>query len=203
VAGSNGVSVSAVAVGIDSLGVKASASGSGAVAIKASALGGAVYAGDFDGRVRVTVLEIEGGADLSEPYEIRDNPGDAPPCPGTVVSIDPERPGELRTSRAPYDRRVAGIVSGAGGVKPGLLMGQRGSAASGVTPVALSGRVYCRADAEAGGKIEPGDLLTTSATPGHAMKVTDYSRAQGAILGKAMSPLRDGRGLVLVLVTLQ
>jgi len=35
------------------------------------------------------------------------------------------------------------------------------------------------------------------------MKVGDHARAQGAILGKAMTGLTDGRGLVLVLVTLQ
>ena len=68
--------------------------------------------------------------------------------------------------------------------------------------MALSGRVYVQADA-AFGAIQPGDLLTTSDTPGHAMKVADYAKAQGAILGKAMSGLKEGKGLVLVLVTLQ
>jgi hypothetical protein len=34
------------------------------------------------------------------------------------------------------------------------------------------------------------------------MKVTDHARAQSAILGKAMSRLPAGRGLVLVPVTL-
>jgi len=68
--------------------------------------------------------------------------------------------------------------------------------------VALSGRVYVHADA-AYGEIKPGDLLTTSDTPGHAMKVTEHGKAQGAILGKAMSGLKDGKGMVLVLVTLQ
>ena len=68
--------------------------------------------------------------------------------------------------------------------------------------VALSGRVYVEADASAGA-IEPGDLLTTSHKPGHAMKVTDHARAQGAIIGKAMSPLAEGTGMVLVLVSLQ
>jgi len=68
--------------------------------------------------------------------------------------------------------------------------------------VALSGRVYVQADASKD-PIKPGDLLTTANTPGHAMKVTDPARAQGAILGKAMTPLREGRGLVLVLVSLQ
>ena len=51
--------------------------------------------------------------------------------------------------------------------------------------------------------IKPGDLLTTSATPGHAMKASNHGKAQGAILGKAMTRLKEGRGMVLVLVTLQ
>jgi hypothetical protein len=66
----------------------------------------------------------------------------------------------------------------------------------------LTGRVYCWANASYG-PIEPGDLLTTSDTPGHAMKVTDHAKAQGAIIGKAMTELKQGKGLVLVLVTLQ
>ena len=100
------------------------------------------------------------------------------------------------------DRHEAGGVSGAGGVKPGMLMGQSGTEADGQYPVALTGRVYCRVDAS-NGPIQPGDLLTTSAQPGHAMKVTDYDRAQGAVIGKAMTSLEKGRGLVLVLVSLQ
>jgi len=58
-------------------------------------------------------------------------------------------------------------------------------------------------DASAGA-VRPGDLLTTSDTPGHAMKVLDHARATGAVIGKAMSSLESGeRGLVLVLVNLQ
>jgi hypothetical protein len=53
------------------------------------------------------------------------------------------------------------------------------------------------------GPIKPGDCLTSSSTPGHAMKVTDHVRAQGAIIGKAMTSLSSGAGMVLVLVTLQ
>jgi hypothetical protein len=83
-----------------------------------------------------------------------------------------------------------------------MLMSQPGSIADGNYPVALTGRVYCWADAS-DDPIAPGDLLTTSDIPGHAMKVTDYAKAQGAILGKAMSALEKGRGLVFVLVTLQ
>ena len=83
-----------------------------------------------------------------------------------------------------------------------MLMGQRGSIADGDVPVALTGRVYCRVDARAGA-VEPGDLLTTSDTPGHAMKASDVARRPGAVIGKAMTGLAEGTGLVLVLVNLQ
>jgi hypothetical protein len=83
-----------------------------------------------------------------------------------------------------------------------MVMSQTGSIADGELPVTLTGRVYCWADAVSN-PIEPGDLLTTSVTPGHVKKVTDYVKAQGAIIGKAMSSLNEGKGLVLVLVTLQ
>jgi hypothetical protein len=119
-----------------------------------------------------------------------------------VLTIDSEHPGKLKISEKAYDRKVAGIISGAGSIEPGMLMGQTGQETDGEYPVALTGRVYCWADASSG-SIQPGDLLTTSETPGHAMRVTDYTKAQGAILGKAMSALDEGKGLVLVLVTLQ
>ena len=83
-----------------------------------------------------------------------------------------------------------------------MLMGQEDSVADGAHPVALTGRVYVWADAS-NGPIEPGDLLTTSGIPGHAMKVSDFDKAHGATLGKAMTSLEEGRGLVLVLVSLQ
>ena len=96
----------------------------------------------------------------------------------------------------------AGVISGAGGVQPGMMIGQEGTLADGEHPVALTGRVYVWVDATRGA-IKPGDLLTTSPTPGHAMKVANPARAQGAIIGKAMTGLKAGKGLVLVLVTLQ
>ncbi|MHC4645340.1 MAG: hypothetical protein ACYTBJ_07550 [Planctomycetota bacterium] len=155
---------------------------------------------EVDGRTKTSELEITGGSDLSEHFDIDDSREQIEP--GMVVCIHPESPGKLDLSRKAYDRKVAGIVSGAGGVRTGLLMGQKDSVANGAYPVALTGRVYCRADASSG-SIRPGDLLTTSHTPGHAMKVSNYELGQGAILGKAMSTLEEGQGLVLVLVALQ
>jgi hypothetical protein len=145
-------------------------------------------------------LQILGGSDFSERFEVAKTPSEVEP--GMVVAIDPRNPGKLKISAQAYNRRVAGVISGAGGVLPGMLMGQSGTLADGDRPVALSGRVYVWADAS-NGAIEPGDLLTTSNRAGHAMKVTDPTRAHGAILGKAMTGLGEGRGLVLLLVTLE
>jgi hypothetical protein len=153
-----------------------------------------------DGRIITDELEIRGGSDLSEQFDIKGAKHTVKA--GMVVSIDAKRPGKLLISNEAYDNKVAGIISGAGGIKPGMMMGQKGSAADGVYPVALTGRVYCWADASTGA-IQAGDLLTTSSVPGHAMKVSDHTRALGAIIGKAMTPLEKGKGLVLVLVSLQ
>ena len=156
----------------------------------------AEYGAGGGGRIQTEVLEITGGADLVESFDVRGG------CePGTVVVIDCDRPGELAVSSAPYDSRVAGIVSGAGGIRPGLSMGQAG-VASGNTQVALTGRVFVRCSSE-NGAIRPGDLLTTAATAGHAMRASDHERAFGAVIGKAMTALENGTGLVLVLVSLQ
>ena len=144
-------------------------------------------------------ITITGGSDLAEPFEVSSPTGEM--AKGSVVVIDEKNAGQLKVSCQPYDSRVAGVLSGANGIKPGIQMQQQGLL-EGTKSVALSGRVYVLADT-ANGAIMPGDLLTTSGTPGHAMKVTDHLRAQGAILGKAMTGLSEGKGMVLVLVTLQ
>lgn len=149
-----------------------------------------------NGELATPVLLITGGADVAEPFQM---PGEIPK--GSVVVIDDENPGRLKLSTCAYDKRVAGIISGANGIKPGMILSQEGVIEGGQN-VALSGRVFVRADTSSG-PIKPGDLLTTSAQAGHAMKVTDHSHAQGAILGKAMSTLNEGEGMVLALVTLQ
>jgi hypothetical protein len=155
-----------------------------------------------DGRVITEELQITGGADLSEFFDVISDPAAANAEPGMVVSIDRHNPGKLRISDKAYDRMVAGVISGAGDVKTGLLMGQDGSLAAGATPVALVGRVFVKADARSE-SIEPGDLLTTSSMAGHVMRASDSEQAQGAVIGKAMSSLGEGTGLVLVLISLQ
>jgi hypothetical protein len=112
-----------------------------------------------------------------------------------------EENGALRPSDKSYDRKVAGVISGAGDFRPGLIL-DRQRAAERRLPLALVGKVYCKADATFG-PIEVGDLLTTSPTPGHAMKASDPVKAFGAVIGKALRPLERGAGLIPILIALQ
>jgi hypothetical protein len=151
-----------------------------------------------DGSVVTPVLQITGGSDLAEPFQVQDEEN---VLAGSLLVIDENNPGKLKLSSHEYDRRVAGVVSGAGGVKPGLTLNQKGVFEEGKN-LALSGKAYAMADVS-NGPILPGDLLTTSSQAGHAMKATDRNRSHGAIIGKAMTSLDEGTGLVLVLVNLQ
>lgn len=153
-----------------------------------------------EGTTSTHILTITGGSDIAEPFTVT---GAVDPVPGMVVSIDAESLGGLTVADGVYDTKVAGIISGAGGVNVGLTLSQEGTVADGDHPVAMAGRVWTWCDADANGPITAGDLLTTSGTPGHAMKVSDRDRAGGATIGKAMSSLESGKGLVLVLVNLQ
>ena len=150
------------------------------------------------GQVVAPVVQITGGSDLAEKFAVEDRAGIEP---GTLLVIDENNPGKLKISDSSYDLKVAGIVSGAGGIQPGLTLQQEGLM-DGDVSVAIAGRVYVKAEAVSS-PIKPGDLLTSSHIPGHAMKAADRERAQGAIIGKAMSALPSGTGLVLVLVNLQ
>ena len=149
------------------------------------------------GRVVTTALEITGGGDLVEAFDSREGGVEA----GSVMIIDAQNPGGLTLSSEAYDTKVAGIVSGAGGVDHGIQMTQK-DVLEGDTLLAMAGRVWCKCSTE-NGAIEPGDRLTTASLLGHAMKATDDARIPGTVIGKAMTPLIEGEGLVLVLVNLQ
>ena len=109
--------------------------------------------------------------------------------------------GALTQSRQEYDRRVAGVVTGAGDLRPGIVLDAQMSIER-RRPIALLGKVYCKAIADAGA-IAVGDLLTSSSVVGHAMKASDSPRAFGAVIGKALQPLPSGVGLIRILITLQ
>ena len=137
------------------------------------------------------------GGDIAEDFDLEDEPLNAEP--GTVLVIG--RSGKLSACAESYDTRVAGVVSGAGELRPAVVL-QRLNDGRRRSPIALVGKVVCKVDA-AFGSIETGDLLTTSPTPGRAMKVTNALKALGAILGKALRPHNVGHGMVPILVSLR
>lgn len=202
-----------ISAAVDGFGVHARANGTNGTGVHAQgglygpgiyARGGSNgYAAIFSGNVKITnrstgaiVMELGEGLDYAEGFDVSSY---IKPEPGAVLIIDPDNPGKLKLSENGYDTKVAGIVAGANGMGSGVRLG--GNRFD--NDVALAGRVFCMVDATSSA-VKTGDLLTTSDLPGHAMKATDYNRAQGAILGKAMQNLEQGKmGKILVLVTLQ
>jgi len=154
----------------------------------------------FTGNVEVLQgkLTIQ-GADYAERFYIN-KVANQNPQSGMLVSIDDQHAGQLKVTDTKYDTQVAGVISGAGGVKTAMVLGQENTLADGDTPVAIAGRVYVYADATKH-SIKTGDLLTSSNLAGHVMKVTKKKKAIGAIIGKALEPLVEGTGLILVLVS--
>jgi hypothetical protein len=125
----------------------------------------------------------------------------APLEAGTVVIVDPTQPNRVLAAPRAYDTRVAGAVSR----EPGLLLGEQSDSKA---MVAQSGRVRVKADAKYGA-IKIGDLLVTSPTPGYAMRSRPMRigaqalHRPGTLLGKALEALPNGKGEILVLLTLQ
>jgi hypothetical protein len=153
-------------------------------------------AGFFQGNVVVTGDIFLPGADCAEQFDVS---GEREVGPGTVVVIDSN--GALRESRQAYDRKVAGVVSGAGEYRHAIVLDGRPSQEKRI-PVALVGKVYCKVDAGYS-PIEVGDLLTTSPTPGHAMKASESEKVFGSVIGKALRTLEEGQGVIPILVALQ
>ena len=153
-------------------------------------------------------------ADFSEMIAV--SPGASTVEPGDVIVIDPASLRAAVRSSQPRSTLVAGIYS----TKPGVLGSERDwdkpvkgedeergtytmeemAAQFNEVPLAVVGIVPCKVSAE-NGAIRPGDLLVTSATPGHAMR--DADPRTGTVVAKALESLGSGTGVIKVLVTLQ
>jgi len=145
---------------------------------------------DYNGNVRADGTFASPAADFAELL---------PSCgglePGDLVAIGPD--GALTLTDAPMQTNVAGIYS----TKPAFLGGETDDVSGDRIPLAIVGIVPVKASAE-NGAIRPGDLLVASATPGHVMRCGDSSFCGGAVVGKALSQLEDGTGIVTTLVSL-
>ena len=120
---------------------------------------------------------------------------------GTVVVLDENRNNQVIASTQSYDSRVAGVIS----LQPGIALGEHGE---GRVLVATTGRVKVKVDAS-NGPIKIGDLLVTSDKEGLAMKSVPVEiggvriHRPGTLIGKALEPLANGTGEILVLLSLQ
>jgi hypothetical protein len=121
--------------------------------------------------------------------------------PGTVVVLDSSKSNQVIAATQAYDSRVAGVIS----LQPGLTLGEEGE---GRVLVATTGRVRVRVDA-GNGPINIGDLLVTSDKEGIAMRSVPLElggvriHRPGTLIGKALEPLAQGTGEILVLLSLQ
>ena len=149
-------------------------------------------AGDIkvDGNIAAKYQDVAEWVDSREPLE-----------PGTLVMTDDRASDRVVPVEQPYDLRVIGAVS----AHPGVVLGEPGA---GKVLVAQSGRVRVKVDARYGA-VHIGDLLVSSPTRGHAMRsepieVSGFAfHRPGTLIGKALEPLEEGTGEILVLLTLQ
>ena len=103
--------------------------------------------------------------------------------PGTVLVFGGDA--EVTTTSTINDTRAAGVVTTA----PAYVMNQEldGTRAC----LALAGRVPCKVV----GRVKKGDMLTTSATPGYAVRAS--TPTLGAIIGKALEDKENGEAGII------
>jgi hypothetical protein len=180
---------------------------------------------DSTGNLAIDGVYTAGGADYAELIDVEGTEDAYEPGDVLVISDEVDRAVEL--SAAPNSTRVIGVYS----TDPGFVAGtdtpeeqiareervlaeagvEEGSELSaaqiqlietsdGKIEVAIAGIVPVKVTDE-NGPIQRGDLLTTSSTPGVAMKATNPQI--GTVLGKAMGVLESGTGVIEVLIMLQ
>jgi hypothetical protein len=183
------IGVLGIATEADSIGVQGEAANNGKAA---------KFVGDVEvsGDLHVTGDVLLDRQDIAEHLPVRH----APECrPGMVVVLDDD--GVLRPCQADYDKRVVGVIAGAHTLKPAIRLGHAEGSGDGLA-VALVGTTYCLADADED-PIAVGELLTSAARTGHARKAADPARSFGAVIGKALAPLRSGQGAIPIVIALQ
>ncbi len=149
---------------------------------------GGTVGGADEVRTDMTLMLVQDAGDLAEVYSTNDGSLGA----ADVVVLDPTLKSGVRKSTTPYEKGLAGAVA----TNPAMVIGNKGAEGVNGVPVALSGRVPVKVSTE-NGVIKPGDALTSSSTPGVAMKATKA----GVIIGVAMAGYeRDGIGSVLTFV---
>jgi hypothetical protein len=81
-----------------------------------------------------------------------------------------------------------------------MVLGGTDEPTEGKALLALTGIVPVKVTNE-GGPIQSGDLLVSSSTPGYAMRWAGDGPCPCALVGKALEPMTDERGVISVLLT--
>lgn len=116
--------------------------------------------------------------------------------PGDVLAIGSD--GNLTRTTKARQRSVVGVYS----TKPAFLGGvDPNQGSSKKIPLAVVGIVPVKVTTE-NGPISTGDLLVASSTPGHAMSA-GHTAETGTVIGKAMTGIESGTGVIKMLVMLQ
>jgi hypothetical protein len=149
----------------------------------------AVFRVERTGSVFTDGAYYPGGADIAERIDVSE-----PVEPGDVVELDPDHPGQYRKARQAYSQLIAGVISRA----PGVTLATP-SSSDNRSLLALMGRVLVKVTDE-NGPVQPGDLLVSSNKVGHAMRCPEPKTCEGAMIGKALEPLEEGTGFILMLV---
>jgi len=132
-----------------------------------------------------------GNADLAEKVKVSESVQ-----PGDVIGFNPDNPKVYRKTRRAYSPFLAGVVSS----KPGMILSDKKGFTSGNMKLALLGTVPVKVTA-INGPITPGDLLTPSPKPGHAMVCKDKSKCSGSLIGKALESFKGNEGKIRILLT--
>ena len=126
-------------------------------------------------------------ADLAERYEADDNLE-----PGTVVAM--AGTAEVTATTSENDEDVFGVVS----TEPAFIMNGRAGTNETHPLIAMTGRCPCKVV----GKINKGDRLVSSSTPGRARKADLTNDSVFAIIGRAIEAHdSDGEGTIEIAVT--
>jgi hypothetical protein len=132
------------------------------------------------------------GCDIAERYEVSQDSDNLEA--GDVVILDSNEETKVKKSNKPYDTMVIGVISTNPSMTMGVLEDNEGH-----PPVALLGKVPTKVTTE-NGPIKVGDNIVSSSKPGHGMKCDDFSKCQGAIIGKALQKLESGEGIIEILI---
>lgn len=150
---------------------------------------------DFEGKINISTSEDKNNENPANIVEYFTTDEEEYISIGDILVASSEGNSKLSRTHKEYDTKICGIVSG----NPSIIFNNTGEKTK-IYPLALTGKVMCKVDAR-NTPILPGDMITSSGTPGCGMKATiDNFNKIGSVIGKALAPLKEGIGTIPVMI---